>query len=68
MTWDLPGGPLVANLPPNARDEDLTPGHELRAHTCSGQLSARLQLEKPGTTGTEPLDLEPTPRSSARPR
>lgn len=36
MTWDLAGGPVVANLPPNARDEDLTPGHELRAHMLQG--------------------------------
>lgn len=36
MTWDLAGGPVVANLPSNARDEDLTPGHELRAHMLQG--------------------------------
>ena len=39
LTYDLPGGPVVENLPTNAGDEGSIPGQGTKIPHASGQLS-----------------------------
>ena len=38
-SWDLPGGPVVKNLPSNAGDEGSIPGWGTKIPDATGQLS-----------------------------
>ena len=48
--WDLPGGPVVENLPYNAGDAGSIPGQGAKIPHATGQLSLH-------TTTTEPSRL-----------
>ena len=37
--WDFPGGPVIKNLPSNARDVGLSPGRGTKVSHARGQLS-----------------------------
>ena len=48
MSQDIPGGPVVKNLPCNAGDMSLIPGTGIKIHHVLRQLS-------PCATNTEPV-------------
>ena len=55
--WNFPGGPVVRNLPSNAKDTGLTPGQGPKVPDAAGQLS-------PHATTTETLSTpEPVSHS-----
>ena len=45
MAQDFPGGPVVKNLPFNARDAGLIPGRGTKAPHATGQLSPSITMK-----------------------
>ena len=45
----FPGGPVVKNLPSNARDEGLIPGGGTKMPQATGQLSLQVTTTEPGS-------------------
>ena len=55
MSWDFPGGPVVKNLPSNARDTGSIPGWGTKISHAAGQLSTcAATKEKPVCCDEEP--------------
>ena len=47
VLWDLPGGPLVKNLPCNARDAGSIPGRGTKISHAVEQLNRRATTREP---------------------
>ena len=58
MFGDLPGGPVLKNLPSNGGEEGLIPGWETKIAHAMGQLSWRSQLLSPRASTREAHGLQ----------
>ena len=64
QTWDFPSGPVVKNLPANAKDMGSIPGPQTEIPHAAGQLlspyssTLKLQLWSPHALTTEACALQ----------
>ena len=69
--WDFPGGPVVKNLPPNARDSGWISGQGTKIPHAEGQLSLRAtttELTHLNQRALTPQTTEPTHSGTLAPQ